>query len=169
MAVLAGAQLGEGDLQPPVGVPGVEGFAAFQRAGIRRVGSRHTVGEGARCLLEVSQRGVWSGERRVEQVPDGHAGGGVEFLLGDAERADEMHGPGVGAESPGEGVQQGRLAASVLADDSQAGAGGDGEIDLVQDDPSAARNGQPGGGELRCGPGRRRGIRVDLGRWVVLG
>ncbi len=135
VAVGAGAQRREGDVDAAFGVPGVEPGGGVERGGVAVVGGRVALGEGEGRLVQGRKRRERGGQRLGREGADGLAVAGGQLLAGQADRAGPVHGALVRREQPGEDVQEGRLAAAVLADDGGTGPGGHGERDAVQDAP----------------------------------
>jgi hypothetical protein len=103
------------------------------------------------------------GEVLVDDVADRPLVLGRHLLLGQGQRADTVHGPLVGCQGAGEYVQQGRLAASVLADDTPARTRGDLHVDLVQDCAATAVDADAHTGQL----GPIAGRQVETGHVVL--
>lgn len=78
-----------------------------------------------------------------------------DLLLGQGEGAHAVHGPLVRGQEPGQDVQQGRLAAAVLADDAPARPGGDLHVDVVQHGAATAVDADRGAGQLGPVAGRQ--------------
>ncbi len=141
------------EVDPAVGVPGVEPFGCVERPGIvvGRPGKRPGVvvgrlGERPGRFFEGEQGRAVVGQGRFDQRPDGVPRLVRKFLAGDPESAGELHGSGVRGERPGQDAEQSGLATAVLADDPPAGSGRDGEIDSGQ---ARAIGTNSGGNELR--------------------
>ena len=153
----------ERDVDAAVGVPGVERLGDRERRGVAVAGTGGVPGEGGRGVVERRQCGPGGDELAFDEIADGLAVGGGHLLVGDAEGADPVHRAPVGFRRAGEDGQQRGLAAAVPADDAEAGAGPDGDVDTGEDGTAAAGDVDPGGGELRRGPGGEGGGRVDGG------
>jgi hypothetical protein len=162
-AVVDGAECGERDGHPAVGGPGVPGLRGLQRVGVGLLGAGPLLGERGDRGVEPAQHVSHAGELDVDEVADRRAARGPgadgDLLVGDADRADPAHRPGVGDQRAGEHLNQGGLAPAVLPDDAEPVAGRYGEVDTGQYGPPAARDVQAGCREV----GPRSGREVDDG------
>jgi hypothetical protein len=138
----------QGEVHPPVCVPGVEGLGDRQRLRVLLRGARPVRGEGSGGGLDLRHRGVLGGELEVQEVPHGALGRHGQLLVDHGERAGAADGAGVREEGAREHLQQRGLAAAVLPHHAEAGGGGDREVEPVQDGAGAADQADPGGGQL---------------------
>src|SRR5690606_15694685 len=128
-----GAESGERDVDPAVGVPGVQPGRAGQGVVVVVRGTGPVRGEGGGRGIEVGQGAPDGGQLEVDQLPDRAVGGGVDLLRGHAEGPGAPDLAGVGDAVAGEHLQRGRLAAAGRADDGDPVAGVHGQVDAAQD------------------------------------
>src|SRR5699024_1739713 len=124
-------------IDAPVGVPCVQPLGDVECVHIGLGCAGAAFREGCGTVVDGPQCGVRVGEFEVDEITDGTAGGDGHFLFGDPDRPESAHRPGIRFEPAGENVEQGGLSASVLTDHSDTGAGGDGQVDALQDGPAA--------------------------------
>ena len=103
---------------------------------------------------------------RARPVSSGRRSGSCASRATGADGGVTVTDPASGASRPASTRQQGRLADAVRADDAEAGAGADGQVDAAEDggagavdDQVAGDEGDGGGGagKARLSDGRRRG------------
>jgi hypothetical protein len=147
------------DVDAPVCVPRVERRDVVERCGVLDVSACSALGECAGGRVETAHRCTAVGQLDVDEIADRPASLDGHLLFGDAETADARDLPGVGSEPAGEYVEQRRLAASVLSDDAEPGAGGDGDRDVGEHLTAAAFDADTRRHQLRARP--RPGSAVD--------
>ena len=155
----AGVEVGVAERHPPV-----------ERAVVALWGAGIVGGEGCGRLVELRGRGrhlraprqqgahglARPGLGLLGQVADGGGGGRQADL------------PAIGLASPGEDPQQRRLAGPVGADETQAGTGGQHEVDAGEQQAGPGGDGEVAGGQR--GEGRGHGApRSDGGRTLGSG
>jgi hypothetical protein len=110
----------ERDVNPSIGVPGIEKFGIGECAAVGAIGSAATVGECLGGVVEGDQRSSRIGKFRVDEVADGSAIVDWHFLVRGSERSDPSDTAGIRGETTGQDLDQRSFALTVFADDSDA-------------------------------------------------
>ncbi|KON73475.1 hypothetical protein M768_11070 [Cellulosimicrobium cellulans F16] len=161
-AVDVESQAGERARGARVGVPHLRELGPVEGARVRLLDPRAGPRDGPRAvraregegrLLELALDRPDAGQRVVDDRTHGRRRRVGELLVQEPEVVGPGHGPVVGRERAREHAQQGGLADAVLADETRAVAGVDGEVDAAQHGTAREGHADVGRTEDRGGTG----------------
>ena len=127
-----GIECFEGALNPPLSIPGVQGFSSFKGHGEPFIGTGYATGKCLRGGIKFSQGLNCGRDGFGHGITDGSAIGDGHVLFGHRMSPVQCHGPRIGYQSPGKHMQQRGLAAAVLTDDADTRRRSDGQVNLLQ-------------------------------------